>query len=412
MSFGFGTANFLQQNLPISNAQMNQAFYDMGGRPGIGGINPGIMTDPTTGRQFTIGAPTAQNLETTQAYQRALAAAGIRDPNLIQNTKDTGIAQSPTAGPYTPVPTGDIVSNLPPLRGTAGGESRIDPTLRPYLGMGLQRAEQLFFGQPPSLYPGQMYVSPSEQTLEALGAQEALARQGQGPLLAGQQAYNQALTGTGFTAGGGFLQGSPFRDMAIESAVRPLLQQFEQTTLPGIQSAFSRAGRYGSGAQTRAIGQATEATGRAIGDISSQIAAADYARERQFQQQALAQQAVLGGLAPQFYQSQFLPAQTLAQVGQARETIAAQPLQEAMQRYQFSQQIPYQQLQGFLSSVYGTPMAQSQFQAQQPAKTNYLGQGIGGALLGSQVGNLFGGIGGLSGAQTGAILGGLGGLLL
>jgi hypothetical protein len=365
MSFGFGTANFLQQNLPISNAQMNQAFYDMGGRPGIGGIS-------------SVSQPISPQVQT--------------------------VAPAATSS--------DIVSNLPPLRGTAGGESRIDPTLRPYLGMGLQRAEQLFFGQPPSLYPGQMYVSPSEQTLEALGAQEALARQGQGPLLAGQQAYNQALAGTGFTAGGGFLQGSPFRDMAIESAVRPLLQQFEQTTLPGIQSAFSRAGRYGSGAQTRAIGQATEATGRAIGDISSQIAAADYARERQFQQQALAQQAVLGGLAPQFYQSQFLPAQTLAQVGQARETIAAQPLQEAIQRYQFSQQIPYQQLQGFLSSVYGTPMAQSQFQTQQPAQTNYLGQGIGGALLGSQVGNLFGGIGGLSGAQTGAILGGLGGLLL
>jgi hypothetical protein len=383
---------------------------ESGGRSGIGGIDPGTISDPTTGRQFTYGAPTSQDLETTQAYQRALSAAGVRDPNLISASNVAGAPQSQTNA--LAATSGDIVSNLPPLRGTAGGESRIDPTLRPYLGMGLQRAEQLFFGQPPSLYPGQMYVSPSEQTLEALGAQEALARQGQGPLLAGQQAYNQALAGTGFTAGGGFLQGSPFRDMAIESAVRPLLQQFEQTTLPGIQSAFSRAGRYGSGAQTRAIGQATEATGRAIGDISSQIAAADYARERQFQQQALAQQAVLGGLAPQFYQSQFLPAQTLAQVGQARETIAAQPLQEDIQRYQFSQQIPYQQLQGFLSSVYGTPMSQSQFQTQQPAQTNYLGQTIGGALLGSQVGNLFGGIGGLSGSQTGAILGGLGGLLL
>jgi hypothetical protein len=370
--------------LPLFNQSLQQTIANQGGVPTVGGV-----------------LPFAPN-QTFSAL----------DSTLQPNPNAPMIPQAPTVGPVTPVPSGDIVSNLPPLRGTAGGESRIDPTLRPYLGMGLQRAEQLFFGQPPSLYPGQMYVSPSEQTLEALGAQEALARQGQGPLLAGQQAYNQALAGTGFTAGGGFLQGSPFRDMAIESAVRPLLQQFEQTTLPGIQSAFSRAGRYGSGAQTRAIGQATEATGRAIGDISSQIAAADYARERQFQQQALAQQGVLGGLAPQFYQSQFLPAQTLAQVGQARETIAAQPLQEAMQRYQFSQQIPYQQLQGFLSSVYGTPMSQSQFQTQQPAQTNYLGQGIGGALLGSQVGNLFGGIGGLSGAQTGAILGGLGGLLL
>jgi hypothetical protein len=49
----------------------------------------------------------------------------------------------------------------------------------------------------------------------------------------------------------------------------------------------------------------------------------------------------------------------LAQVGAAREQIAAQPLQEAMQRYQYSQQQPYEALRGFLSSVYGTPMGQS-----------------------------------------------------
>jgi hypothetical protein len=161
----------------------------------------------------------------------------------------------------------------------------------------------------------------------------------------------------------------------------------------------------------RALGGATEAYGRALGDVTSNIVGQDYARERGLQQQAQMGQAALAQAAPSFYQSSFLPAQTLAQVGAAREQIAGQPLQEAMQRYQYSQLLPYEQLKGFLSSVYGTPMGSSQYAQTPQSKTNYLAQGLGGASLGSQVGNLFGGIGGLSGSQTGAILGGLGGLL-
>ena len=288
-----------------------------------------------------------------------------------------GTFQAPTFPTYTPpVPMG--LSNLPEARGVGGGESRIDPALRPYLELGLRRGEQLFFGeQQPQFYPGQTFVSPSQQTLDALQAQEQIARGAQPTLQSAQQAYQQALGGVGFTAGGGFLQGSPFRDIAIQSAVRPLLQQFEQTTLPGIQSAFSRAGRYGSGAQERAIGQATEATGRAIGDISSQIASADYARERGLQEQALARQAGLAGLAPELYQQQFLPAQQLAQVGAAREQIAALPLQEDIQRFQFQQRLPYEQYASFLSGVYGTPLAASQYQQQAQPAVNRTAQNLG-----------------------------------
>jgi hypothetical protein len=71
-----------------------------------------------------------------------------------------------------------------------------------------------------------------------------------------------------------------------------------------------------------------------------------------------------------------------------------------MARFQFGQQVPYQQLQGFLSSVYGTPLASSQFQNIPQAETNRFGQALGGAFIGSQLGG-----------TTGAVLGGLGGLL-
>jgi len=328
-------------------------------------------------------------------------------------------AVTPTAMPTTTAATPTVIpggspSELSPARGAASGESRIDPRLAPYLQMGLQRAERLFFGEPqPSLYPGQMYVSPSQQTEQALAMQEQLASAASPFISAGQQGYLSSLGQIGQTAAGGFLQGNPYQQAMIQAAARPLTQQYGEQIVPGIASLYSKAGRYGSGAMERALGGATEAYGRALGDVSANIVGQDYARERQLQQQAQLGQAALAQAAPSFYQASFLPAQTLAQVGAAREAIANQPLQEAIKRYQYSQQLPYQQLQGFLSSVYGTPMGSSQYAAQPAeAKTNYLTQGLGGAMLGSQVGSLFGGIGGLSGSQTGAILGGLGGLLL
>lgn len=260
--------------------------------------------------------------------------------------------------------------------------SQIDPALRPFLTTGLERAQQLFLtGPQPTFFQGQTYVSPSEQTLAALQQREDLART-QNPLLQqAQQAFGQSLTGVGQTAGGAFLGGSPYRDQMIQAATRPLMQQFEQSTLPALQSAFSRAGRYGSGAQERAIGQATEATGRAIGDISTQIAAQDYARERALQVQAQQQQAALAAAAPSIYGQQFIPSEQLAQVGAAREAIAMQPLQEEMSRFQFGQQLPFQQLSGYLSSVYGTPLGGFGQQTTQMPE-NRLMSGVAGAGLG------------------------------
>ena len=296
-----------------------------------------------------------------------------------------------------------VTANLPPLRGAPGGDSTIDPTIRPYLEMGLQRAEQLFMGQPMQFFPGQTYVSPSEQTLSALQMQEALAELAQPAVEAGQEAFLGVLGGLQQTAGGAFLGGSPGQQAAIEAAVRPLQQQFEQITLPGVSSAFSRAGRYGSGAMERAIGTATEATGRAIGDIASNIAYQDYANERARQQAA--QGALVQGatLAPQIYGQQFLPSQQLAQVGAAREAIAAQPLQEQMQRFQFEQQAPIQGLQSYLSSIYGSPLGGSNV-VQPQVQTNRIAQGIGGASLGYLAGQQFG-FNPLYGAAGGAALG-------
>ena len=288
---------------------------------------------------------------------------------------------------------------LPALRTASGqGQSVVDPNILPYLQMGLQQAEKLFFQQQPSMYPGQTYVSPSQQTLSALQQQEQLATGAQPMLQQAQQAYQQSLGTLGQTTSGQFLQGSPYQQQMMAAATRPLTQQFEQQLLPGVASLYSRAGRYGSGGMERALGTVSEAYGRALGDVTAGVAYKDYEAERNRQLEAAKVQAALAEAAPSFYSQQFLPSQTLAQVGAAREQIAAQPLQEAMQRYSFQQQLPYLQLQSYLSGVYGNPLAQ--YQALQPQQTNQFAQAIGGALAGSAIG----------GREYGAIGAGIGGL--
>jgi len=320
-----------------------------------------------------------------------------------------GVSAQPTQTGNLPMATALSTENLPPLRSSGGGgTSAIDPTLRPYLELGLRAAEQQFLQTQPQFFPGQTYVSPSQQTLDALAAQEQIARTAPSTLQAAQESYMRGLGGLGATAQGAFLGGNPFLQQAMQAAVRPIQQQFAETTLPGISSMFSGAGRYGSGAMERALGRATESTARALGDVGANLAYTDYASERARQQQAMGQQIEASQMAPQIYGQQFLPSQQLAQIGAAREAIAAQPLQEQMARFQFAQQAPTQQLQSFLSSVYGTPMASSQYAPTPVQQTNRAGNVLGLAATGAGIGSM---IGGNTGAAWGAGLGALGGLL-
>lgn len=267
---------------------------------------------------------------------------------------------------------------------TTTSTSSVDPALLPFLTEGLERARSLFLtGQQPTFFPGQTFVSPTAATTDAIAQQEAIARQQSPVLQQAQQAFQTSLGQQGQTAAGSFLNANPFQAQMMQAATRPLEQAFSNQVLPGISSLFSKSGRLGSGAMERALGTATEGFGRALGDITSNIAGTQFQQERGLQQQAQLAQAALAQAAPSIFSQQFLPAQALGQVGAQQEAIAAQPLQEQLARFQFGQQLPFQQLQGFLSSVYGSPMGGFGTQTQQtPMTTNRTTGALGGALAG------------------------------
>jgi len=295
---------------------------------------------------------------------------------------------------------------------TVSTTSSIDPGILPYITTGLERAKTLFLGgEQPSMYPGQTYVSPSQETMTALDEQQRIAQQQNPALQVGQNAYMQSYGGLANTAAGGFLQGNPYQQQMITAATRPLMQQYSDQVLPGIASLYSKSGRYGSGAMQNALGQATEQYGRALGDVSANIVGTQYDQERARQQQAMMGLTNIAQAAPGIYGQQYLPSQQLAQIGAQREAIAAQPLSEAMQRYSFGQQLPYQQLSGYLSSVYGSPTASygstSQNMSSNPT-VGAIGGALGGGLLGSSIGSAFGfpNLGAGIGALGGGLLGG------
>jgi hypothetical protein len=327
----------------------------------------------------------------------------------IFNAISNAVGQRPSSAPRF-LPSEPITIGQP-----AANASQIDATIRPFLTEGLKQAQEIFLRQQPSFFPGQTYVNPSQASQEALAAQEQIARSASPSLAVGQGAFLQSAGGLSQTAGGGFLQGNPYQQAMMQAATRPLQQAFSEQVLPGISSLYSKSGRLGSGSMERALGQVSESYGRALGDVTSNLAGTQFQAERQLQQQAQMGLANLAQAAPSIYGQQFLPSQQLAQVGAQQEAIASQPLQEAMTRYAYEQRLPYEQLSGYLSSVYGSPLGSYGTQAQQLPQTNRTVGALGGALAGGlggyALGQAFPSIGSFGGGYgapaAGAALGGL-----
>lgn len=87
------------------------------------------------------------------------------------------------------------------------------------------------------------------------------------------------------TAKGDFLDpnSNPFIRAVVDAATRPMTQTFQNTVIPGIQDQSIMQGAYGGSGHGVAMGQASDALTRNIGDVSSNIFYQNYANERQNQ---------------------------------------------------------------------------------------------------------------------------------
>lgn len=249
--------------------------------------------------------------------------------------------------------------------------STVAPEIAPYLTYGLQQASNLYQGGGPQYYTGETFVAPSQTTQAGVQALETRALAGS-PLTGLAQ---QQLQGT---LGGAYLGGNPFFQGAFAPAAQAAQQQF-QSTLGDIGSKASLAGRYGSGAmgnlQNRAAGQYAQA----LTNTAGQLAYQNYEQERARQQQAI-------GAAPQLAATDYQDINQLLQAGQLREGYTGQQLGADIQRFNFLQNQPQQNLQNYMSLVYGNPLGRvGQQTSSGAADTSTLQNVLGLAAVGSGI---------------------------
>lgn len=243
--------------------------------------------------------------------------------------------------PATTAPVAPTTTASPTMATT----SNIDPTIQPYLSYGLSEAQKLYQGGGPQYYGGQTYVSPSEQTQTGLQALEQRASKGS-PLTGAAQSQLQG------TIQGNYLSGNPFFQGAFNPAAQAAESKFKES-LGNIGSAASKAGRYGSGAMSTMQQGASGQFAKTLADTAGTLAYQNYSDERGRQQAATM-------AAPQMAQADYADIQNMLKAGQMREGYTGAQQQADIDKFNFQQTQPQQNLANFLGGVYGNPLGRAQ----------------------------------------------------
>jgi hypothetical protein len=217
----------------------------------------------------------------------------------------------------------------------------IDPSMRPYVERGLSEAQKLYETYTPKYFEGQTYVSPSAQTESALKMAEANVG-------ATTPVIGELLGQQRNVLGGQYLGPNPYLEAALKPAQDLAAKQYYDA-INQTRSNLSGSGRLGSGAQVQLEGLAGENLANALVNQAGNAAYQNYATERGLQEST-------ARYIPQLLQSTYAPSSQLLNVGQAREDYSNKALQSDIDRFNFQQNLPYQRLAQFTSTVAGQPL--------------------------------------------------------
>ena len=244
----------------------------------------------------------------------------------------------------------------------------------------------------PERYPGQVAGFDPAQTA---GQNMALASAAPQQMLADTAAGTSArLQDPSFAAS------NPWLDQAITASTRPITEAYQQDVLPGIRDSFQGAGQeFGGSRRAIADARATSDYMRSLGDTSAKLGLGAYNTNIDAMVKAL-------GLTPQTQSAQTAPATTTSAVGDVRQNLSQQQLNELISEFNYNELAPFLQSQDIISLISGIPGGSSSSVstgnlAQQNPATKALGGAAAGASLGSA---LFPGAGTVAGAGLGGLL--------
>ena len=188
------------------------------------------------------------------------------------------------------------------------------------------------------------------------------------------------MGGLSDTDQGKFLNANPYLDSMFNAATRATNNQFNNQVMPGVNATFGAGGRTGSQAHQTALDMAGQSYNNAITDMAANIYGNNYANERTNQLNAANQYANLGQNLAQGYNSlgssqfgQQLAASNLGMnvgqqdwanidrllgVGGMVEGQSQNVLNDYMNRFNYYQNRPEQQLNNYTAWLNGIPGSQ------------------------------------------------------
>lgn len=278
---------------------------------------------------------------------------------------------------------------------------------KPYLTDIMAKAQNAYNTMNKESYSGDLYAKPNANQTSANSALLSLVQDPS--FLAATKAANENVIKT---ASGDYID--PSKNTALQGAIeatnRPIIQSFQESVIPGLNSAAIAGGAYGGARNGLALGRASQGLADTLADKDAQIVYQNYATERGYQNQA-----------PQFLQilqnAFATPALTQGNVGSMEQGWAQNAINAAISKYNTEQMEPWAGLSEYASLIQN-PGGTSTTQAANSSNgfTNALQGALGGGMLGAGAMSAFPetmaalGMTGPWGIAAGAGLGLLGGL--
>ena len=246
-------------------------------------------------------------------------------------------------------------------------------------------------------YEGDFVAAPDPLQLQSLQQRADLGQQLQGFADPYYNLVQDQIAGKYLNA-----EQNPYLQGTIKAAIDPVRQQFTEQIIPGFESQAINQGAYqGSSRRDLVENQLSNQFDQNAMNLAGQIAYANYASERQIQQQGATQ-------LDQAARLKQLPSVLLGEAGAGFQQLAQQELDNAFRQYTEQIIAPFRVLDPLGNLIQGTqgiPLNQVQSQ-----NSSQLSNGITGALGGAGTGTalneaIFGA--GAGYPQSAAVLGGL-----
>ncbi len=262
------------------------------------------------------------------------------------------------------------------------------------LQFGYDQAKANYQSDNPSFFPNATYVPFSPQTTQALDMQQNRAVNGSPLNMGAQQDTMNTINGTYLN------QGNPGYQNMVKSAIDPLMTEYNNTIMPGIDARFALAGRGGSNiAKATADNQAAKNLEANIGNITSGLSYNTYNAERGRQQTA-------DQMAPTLANTDYQDISQLGQVGALNEQQAGAQLQDQMNRFNFNSNLPDAKLRQYMTLIGGGTFGGTGTSTQPIIGANPWLQGAGLGIAGAgAAGALFGANGAFGNGSSGALNG-------